>query len=966
MAELGQAELVLTANTQQLEKALAKVRDDLSSLETRPLKLRIDTSGAQGLSNVQGQLRNVSTEADRAAVRVQSLNQVLNQAPGATYTRISAQIARLTTESRQLATSSGDYLKVLQRIVELESIRANRVGRQQVNAQFEAYKSPTLRTGFGSPDRLPSLPNTIAADQQRIQELTAKLQNVERGTVAYDLALRQLEQTQSRVARSSAALFNSLQRPDTGFGQFSASIGSDKAVQGSVRRNQEKVAAEAEREGRAREQALRVTQQQLQADLQREQTLRQIAERIKQSAANSTGGFGAASASNFGTSDPTQKSIRRNAEKVAAQDERLARQRSVLEQDLAAVTARRLASEEEVITVQSELARAQKEQAAAARKNTATTKAAEKAQQQAAANLQRDRSKRRGEVLGNALIGGAFPALFGQGLGASAGGALGGGLGGALGGNFGFGLSLVGTALGQAVDTALQQFADLGAAIDAPAKNFSALQQAAVLSSRGLERTVEGLIAAGRYGEANAVIQADLIATFGDLSAAQSYRDQVDQLNRAWAQASVSTASFIAGPLAELIKRLRLSIGGKPNDQNERQFQEQSRRNIADTFSKAGLFVGGVGSVAALTPGAQLPGLATLGIGALLTGIGRLAGQGGGNPADEDLKPLVEATNRIVAARARSLDLAKAERQQIVAQAQGNQTAADAAERLAAASRRDEAIAADPSQAQAAWLEYEKTIIGVNERQKQREKELTGTITQEVIKRQQIAQSIEVARAQRDAALAAADSAANPGNSILAARAGQLDSVSFLAQNRLRIEEAVTRERQLQAQLAQESDPTKRSQLAEQLKSAAFEIQLAGEQAGAALAQKAADAAKSLRSAQDALRGTLQSNFKFLPRDQRQSLLDSARQDIERGRQSGILRPNFGAAGRRRTFEAADFVRNVEQQRAQVAQLQAAQQPLVEALNANTNAERNIRINVTMNADGSASVTQTEQQAALL
>jgi hypothetical protein len=110
-----------------------------------------------------------------------------------------------------------------------------------------------------------------------------------------------------------------------------------------------------------------------------------------------------------------------------------------------------------------------------------------------------------------------------------------------------------------------------------------------------------------------------------------------------------------------------------------------------------------------------------------------------------------------------------------------------------------------------------------------------------------------------------------------------------------------------------------------------------------------------LRGAQDALRSTLQSNFKFLPRDQRQSLLDSARADITRGKDTGILRPNFGAAGRRRTFEAADFVRNVEQQRAQVAQ----QQALVEALNANTNAERNIRINVTMNADGSASVSQT-------
>lgn len=573
-----------------------------------------------------------------------------------------------------------------------------------------------------------------------------------------------------------------------------------------------------------------------------------------------------------------------------------------------------------------------------------------------------DRRKRVGEAVGNAIIGGAFPALFGQGIGASIGGGVGGGLGGLLGGNFGFGLSLVGTAFGQAVDTALQQFADLGAAINTPVKNFSALQEAALLSSRGLERNVEGLIAAGRYAEANAVIQADLASTFGDLSTAERYRDQVDQLNRAWAQGTTQLAAFVAGPLTELIKRTRLAIGGTPQNNEERELQQQQRSNVADTFTKVGLGVASIGGAAALTPGLQLPGLATLGIGGLLTGIGRLAGQGGGNPADEDLRPLVEATNRAVEARAKSLDLAKAERQQIVALAQGNRDAADAAERTAAALRRDEAIATDPTQSLAAWREYEKTIVGINERQKQREKELTQTVQQEAIKRNQIAQQIGATRARRDAALAQADSAANPGNTTLAGRAGELEGLSFLAQNRLRVEQAITSERLLQAQYAQESDPTKRAQLAEQITSASYELRLAGEEAGAALAEKAASAAESLRSAQETLRGTLQSNFNFLPRDQRQGLLDSARDDIERGRRSGILRPNFGAAGRRRIFAAADFVRNVEQQRGQVAQ----QQALVDALKENTNAERNIRINVTVNADGSFGYDQTEQQAALL
>jgi hypothetical protein len=58
------------------------------------------------------------------------------------------------------------------------------------------------------------------------------------------------------------------------------------------------------------------------------------------------------------------------------------------------------------------------------------------------------------ESASNALIGGAFPLLFGQGAGAAVGGGLGGALGGAFGGTLGFGLSLVGTAIGQAVDDA--------------------------------------------------------------------------------------------------------------------------------------------------------------------------------------------------------------------------------------------------------------------------------------------------------------------------------------------------------------------------------------------------------------------------------------------------------------------------------------------------------------------------------
>ena len=58
-------------------------------------------------------------------------------------------------------------------------------------------------------------------------------------------------------------------------------------------------------------------------------------------------------------------------------------------------------------------------------------------------------------ALSNALIGGGFPLLFGQGAIGAAGGGIGGALGGALGGGFGFGLSIAGTAIAQQIQQTL-------------------------------------------------------------------------------------------------------------------------------------------------------------------------------------------------------------------------------------------------------------------------------------------------------------------------------------------------------------------------------------------------------------------------------------------------------------------------------------------------------------------------------
>jgi len=112
-------------------------------------------------------------------------------------------------------------------------------------------------------------------------------------------------------------------------------------------------------------------------------------------------------------------------------------------------------------------------------------------------------------AIGDALIGGAFPALFGQGLGASAGGAAGGLVGGLAGGNFGFGLSLIGTAIGQAVDTTVNNLTELADAIRSPSKALDALEKSGLASSRGLEQTrlyVDQLTAVGRSYDAQTLV----------------------------------------------------------------------------------------------------------------------------------------------------------------------------------------------------------------------------------------------------------------------------------------------------------------------------------------------------------------------------------------------------------------------------------------------------------------------------
>ena len=99
-------------------------------------------------------------------------------------------------------------------------------------------------------------------------------------------------------------------------------------------------------------------------------------------------------------------------------------------------------------------------------------------------------ARRRKEALGSAIIGGAFPLLFGQGIGAAVGGGAGGAAGGLVGGQFGFGLSLVGTALGSSFDALVEGAKELGAALDPLTADISAITKASGLSGTKLEKLI--------------------------------------------------------------------------------------------------------------------------------------------------------------------------------------------------------------------------------------------------------------------------------------------------------------------------------------------------------------------------------------------------------------------------------------------------------------------------------------------
>ena len=174
-----------------------------------------------------------------------------------------------------------------------------------------------------------------------------------------------------------------------------------------------------------------------------------------------------------------------------------------------------------------------------------------------------DRSKRQKDALSSALIGGAFPLLFGQGAGASIGGAIGGGAGGLAGGQFGFGLSLVGTQIGVLFDQLAEGAKTLGQSLNTLTADIDAVVAASGNSNTVLAKNIKALEEAGLKNTALALATQELSTVVGGtgVNALKEFGSDSEKLGQSFTKLMTQMQADFAG-LANSLGILRAVIGG--------------------------------------------------------------------------------------------------------------------------------------------------------------------------------------------------------------------------------------------------------------------------------------------------------------------------------------------------------------------------------------------------------------------
>jgi len=168
----------------------------------------------------------------------------------------------------------------------------------------------------------------------------------------------------------------------------------------------------------------------------------------------------------------------------------------------------------------------------------------------------------------DAIIGGAFPALFGGGPGSILGGAIGGLAGGIMGGPLGMALSVGISAIGQKIDEAVQKVKELGDALST--LNVDRLRETFIIVNAELETTVRRSLELGNGEAARAELAREIAYQTGAVGhAIEDSTSLTNLLGDAWGELTGSASallSMIAMPftaaLAGIVKILALAVKG--------------------------------------------------------------------------------------------------------------------------------------------------------------------------------------------------------------------------------------------------------------------------------------------------------------------------------------------------------------------------------------------------------------------
>lgn len=502
--------------------------------------------------------------------------------------------------------------------------------------------------------------------------------------------------------------------------------------------------------------------------------------------------------------------------------------------------------------------------------------------------------KRRKDAFSSALIGGAFPLLFGQGAGASIGGLLGGGVGGFAGGGLGFGLSLVGTAIGAQIDALNKRITDLGKALQSPVESFSQIVEASVLASNAQESYVQALIDSGRTALAATQIQNEAFKTI-DPANALLLVASTDELNRAWSDLQDELGSFTAGAgqaflswLADVIR----SASGAPGARGGSLTGPEARRN-AENQQFTGLTLGsiglalGIGAATFATGGVALAGIAA--------GAG-VAGLGFGSA--------IGANDKKRVANSEEVRQKEAEIQELLSRQIGTQNA------IAEAQRRGLAVAAES-------FKISSQIQAVNLTAANAELQVSVALAAGKIDQAEAAQQLQQIEAARSTQLGkivaqeqAAAAAAQQGLVVTEALAGKKGAALEIARQQVELAKAQYEYDQASAALAvaQKNPNTSQEEkdaLTAKVDAAGAKLKQAGIDAGGAIFKAVEQSADKLKQAAEAFQSTSEGNFKFLSRTARDRVLTQARADIGRGVQSGEINSRFLGSNKPDTLIAA-------------------------------------------------------------